>query len=272
MSVSGEKPTPDPAEEMRSFRHNIPRASHLTQDGSERSRLSCSLRGWKKGADDRRGRALSAHGQLHVLLDRKHPVEMLLPMYHLDTAGFAFDVATVSGNPVKFEYWAMPSEDAEVKGLFAKYHPRFKQPMKLSEVIGNGLDDYVAVIVPGSHGTLIGLPESAALYRPRILRHPIAMRPAGSCPSGRVGTGLASGVRAARSASFRCRSAGRSIRARRRSSTVRKIVIQSRFSLSVRMNRSAQPLPSGARMKAGEDVAPSQAISFWKSRDMYWLP
>lgn len=40
---------------------------------------------------------------------------MLLPMCHLDTAGFAFDVATGSGNPVKFEYWAMPSEDAEVK-------------------------------------------------------------------------------------------------------------------------------------------------------------
>jgi MEMO1 family protein len=40
----------------------------------------------------------------------------------------------------------------------------------------------------------------------------------------------------------------------------------------VRMNRSAQPLPSGARMKAGEDVAPSQAISRWKSRDMCWLP
>jgi hypothetical protein len=28
------------------------------------------------------------------------------------------------------------------------------------------------------------------------------------------------------------------------------------------MNRSAQPLPSGARTKAGEDAAPSQAISF----------
>lgn len=44
-----------------------------------------------------------------------HPVETLLPMYHLDKAGFAFDVATLSGNPVKFEFWAMPSEDAEVR-------------------------------------------------------------------------------------------------------------------------------------------------------------
>ena len=52
-----------------------------------------------------------------------HPVETLLPMYHLDKAGFAFDVATVSGNPVKFEFWAMPSEDEAVKGFFDKYHP-----------------------------------------------------------------------------------------------------------------------------------------------------
>ncbi|WP_443018895.1 hypothetical protein [Sphingomonas sp.] len=44
------------------------------------------------------------------------------------------------------------------------------------------------------------------LYRPGLLRHPIAtMRPRASCPSGRVGTGLASGGRGARSASIRCR-------------------------------------------------------------------
>ncbi|CAJ0730297.1 hypothetical protein EPIRMAN_GEN20615_14065 [Ralstonia mannitolilytica] len=30
-----------------------------------------------------------------------HPVETLLPMYHLDQAGFEFDVATLSGNPDK---------------------------------------------------------------------------------------------------------------------------------------------------------------------------
>ena len=89
-----------------------------------------------------------------------HPVETLLPMYHLDKAGFAFDVATVSGNPVKFELWAMPSEDEEVKGLFAKYRAQFKQPLKLSEVIKNGLDDYAAIFIPGGHGALIGLPES----------------------------------------------------------------------------------------------------------------
>jgi hypothetical protein len=44
------------------------------------------------------------------------------------------------------------------------------------------------------------------LCRPRFPRHRFAiMRPAGACPSGRVGTGLESGGRAARSASARCR-------------------------------------------------------------------
>jgi molecular chaperone Hsp31 and glyoxalase 3 len=67
-----------------------------------------------------------------------HPVETLLPMYHLDKAGFAFDVATVSGNPVKFEFWAMPSEDETVKGFFNKYHSQFKEPLRLSTVLEQG--------------------------------------------------------------------------------------------------------------------------------------
>jgi integrase len=50
--------------------------------------------------------------------------------------------------------------------------------------------------------------DKRALYRPRILRHRFAsMRPGGACPSGRAGTGLASGGRVARSASARCRPA-----------------------------------------------------------------
>ena len=47
-----------------------------------------------------------------------HPVETLLPMYHLDRAGFDIDIATLSGNPVKLEMWAMPHEDAVVPATF----------------------------------------------------------------------------------------------------------------------------------------------------------
>ena len=42
--------------------------------------------------------------------------------------------------------------------------------------------------------------------------------------------------------------------------------------LERRMKRSAQPFPSGARTRDGEDVAPSQAISFRKSWLMYCEP
>lgn len=92
-----------------------------------------------------------------------HPIETLLPMYHLDKAGFAFDVATLSGNPVKFEYWAFPSEDAEVKAIHDKYLAQLQQPFKLADVLAQGLgddSDYLALFIPGGHGALIGLPHS----------------------------------------------------------------------------------------------------------------
>lgn len=92
-----------------------------------------------------------------------HPVETLLPMYHMHKAGFEFDVATVSGNPVKFELWAMPHEDEAITGLHRDYLDRFRKPKKLADLVAEfGPDsDYVGLFIPGGHGALIGLPESA---------------------------------------------------------------------------------------------------------------
>ena len=100
-----------------------------------------------------------------------HPVEMLLPMLHLDAAGFEIDIATVSGNPVKFEMWAFPQEDAAVKGIYEKYKQKIRHPLNLSEVWGNGFTEqtpYLAVFVPGGHGALNDIPKSATVGR--ILR------------------------------------------------------------------------------------------------------
>lgn len=47
-----------------------------------------------------------------------HPVEMLLPMFHLDNAGFEIDIATLSGNPAKLEMWAMPKQEQVVLDTF----------------------------------------------------------------------------------------------------------------------------------------------------------
>ncbi|MFF7968779.1 glyoxalase III HchA [Streptomyces sp. NPDC007903] len=92
-----------------------------------------------------------------------HPVEMLLPLHHMMEAGFDVDVATLSGNPVKLELWAMPEEDKAVMETFEAIKPKLKQPLKLSEVVADGLgpeSDYIAVFIPGGHGAVIGLAES----------------------------------------------------------------------------------------------------------------
>ncbi|WP_120512679.1 glyoxalase III HchA [Photobacterium salinisoli] len=159
------RPTPDPAEDNAFF----PSPYSLSQFTSPKSDLSdanypAPYTGgrWKilmVGADERY--LLTDNGTMFST--GNHPVETLLPMYHLDKAGFSFDVATLSGNPVKFEFWAMPSEDEEIKGLFAKYRHHFKEPLKLADVVEKALgddSDYIGVFIPGGHGALIGLPES----------------------------------------------------------------------------------------------------------------
>ncbi len=159
------RPTPDPAEDNAFF----PSPYSLSQFTSPKSDLSDAdypdpYRGgrWKIlmiGADERY--LLTDNGTMFST--GNHPVETLLPMYHLDKAGFAFDIATLSGNPVKFEFWAMPYEDSEVKGQYAKYREQFKTPLRLADVIEQKLgedSDYIGVFIPGGHGALIGLPES----------------------------------------------------------------------------------------------------------------
>lgn len=111
-----------------------------------------------------------------------HPIETLVPMYHLHKAGFEFDIATVSGNPMKFEFWAMPEEDEAITGLHQSLLEQFHKPLRLSEVVA-GLSpdsDYVAVFIPGGHGPLIGLPFSedvAATLRWAVVneRHIVAI-------------------------------------------------------------------------------------------------
>jgi len=92
-----------------------------------------------------------------------HPVEMLLPMYHMHKAGFDFDIATLSGNPVKLELWALPKEDEAVQSIYHTYLEKLKSPLKLSEVIEKNLgdnSDYIGVFIPGGHGALVGIPHS----------------------------------------------------------------------------------------------------------------
>lgn len=92
-----------------------------------------------------------------------HPVETLLPMMHMAAAGFDIEVATLSGNSVKFEMWAMPEEDDAVMEFYQDYLPKLEHPAKLSNILPQVIDEdspYVAVFFPGGHGALLNLPES----------------------------------------------------------------------------------------------------------------
>lgn len=92
-----------------------------------------------------------------------HPLEMLLPLMHFDAAGFDVDVVTLTGAPVKFELWALPSDDVQVKEAFEKFLPKFRQPLALGDVVVNNLgpnSDYIGLFVPGGHGAINGLPTS----------------------------------------------------------------------------------------------------------------
>jgi len=97
-----------------------------------------------------------------------HPVEALLPMLHLQSAGFDFEIATPTGKPVVFEMWAFPNKDEHVKGIYNKLKSSFEAPKKLQEVIDHSLSDsesYAAVFVPGGHGAMIGIPEDKNVGR-----------------------------------------------------------------------------------------------------------
>ncbi|MBQ0728414.1 MAG: protein deglycase HchA, partial [Thalassolituus oleivorans] len=159
------KPMPDPAEANAFF----PSPDSLSKFTSSKSDLSGadypnSYTGgrWKVlviASDERyvptENGALFSSGN--------HPIETLLPMYHIDSAGFSIDIATLSGNMVKFEHWAMPIEDEEVMGFYAKYLDQFRNPMKLSDVIEQALgedSDYIGVFIPGGHAPLVRMPES----------------------------------------------------------------------------------------------------------------
>lgn len=86
-----------------------------------------------------------------------HPVETLLPMYHLH-------------------------QDEKIVPFFGQYQTQFRSPKKISEVVaGLGADsEYAGVFIPGGHGALIGLPESEDVYpgaRQRSLRYLNLPRP-----------------------------------------------------------------------------------------------
>lgn len=158
------KPTPDPAEQNAFF----PSQYSLSQYTSSKTDFDGAH--YPHPYTGKLKILLIASDERYILMQNgtmfstgNHPVEMLLPVYHLDQAGFEFDVATLSGNPVKLEMWAMPGEDEAVKSIYEKYLPKLKTPLKLADVLASatGADSpYAAVFIPGGHGVMAGIPHS----------------------------------------------------------------------------------------------------------------
>lgn len=97
-----------------------------------------------------------------------HPVETLLPMLHIHQAGFEVDVATLSGNPVKLEMWAMPTEDEAVMGIYKEYLPKLEAPQKLDDILAEAVGEnspYLGVFFPGGHAALLNLPQSKSVKK-----------------------------------------------------------------------------------------------------------
>ena len=90
-----------------------------------------------------------------------HPVEALVPMLHLKSAGFEFEIATPSGQAVIFEMWAFPKKDEAVNSIFNELKKSFEQPKSLKDFVNNSLnsDQFAAVFIPGGHGVMLGIPE-----------------------------------------------------------------------------------------------------------------
>lgn len=97
-----------------------------------------------------------------------HPVETLVPMLHLEAAGFECDIFTPTGQPVALEMWAFPTQDDAVKGILEKYKSQFEKPKSLLDFVNDDLKtdvEYVAVFLPGGHGAMLGLPQNDKLKK-----------------------------------------------------------------------------------------------------------
>ena len=97
-----------------------------------------------------------------------HPVEALVPMLHLQNAGFEFEIYTPTGKPVVFEMWAFPSKDNEVLAIYNELKLKFENPNSLQGFVTNTENlaaNYAAVFIPGGHGAMLGIPEDENVGR-----------------------------------------------------------------------------------------------------------
>jgi molecular chaperone Hsp31 and glyoxalase 3 len=89
--------------------------------------------------------------------------ETMVPLMHLVNGGFDFDVVTPTGKPAILEEWSVPVKDQAVLKFRREHQSNFDRPLSLKKLVENGdlneESDYIAVFLPGGHGSMVGLPE-----------------------------------------------------------------------------------------------------------------
>jgi len=89
--------------------------------------------------------------------------ETMVPLMHLVNAGFHFDVVTPTGKPAILEEWSVPRKDNAVLKFRSEHQAKFDNPLSLKNLVENNKlnqdSNYIALFLPGGHGSMVGLPE-----------------------------------------------------------------------------------------------------------------
>lgn len=89
--------------------------------------------------------------------------ETMVPLMHLVNGGFDFDVVTPNGKSAILEEWSVPIKDEAVLKFREENQAKFSKPLSLKRLIENQAlnqdSDYIALFLPGGHGSMVGLPE-----------------------------------------------------------------------------------------------------------------
>lgn len=89
--------------------------------------------------------------------------ETMVPLMHLVNAGFDFEVVTPNGKPAILEEWSVPVKDQAVLKFRKENQSKFDKPLSLEKLIKshelNNESDYIALFLPGGHGSMVGLPD-----------------------------------------------------------------------------------------------------------------
>lgn len=89
--------------------------------------------------------------------------ETMVPLMHLVNAGFDFEVVTPTGKSAILEEWSVPRKDNAVLKFRSVNQAKFDHPLSLKNLVENNKlnqeSDYIALFLPGGHGSMVGLPD-----------------------------------------------------------------------------------------------------------------